>query len=465
MTNRDIATTLFISPKTVEHHIGRIYRKLGIRSSRRVRATDAAISRHPSSPEPGPAPAARHVRRRDDRAGLDDRRGHLRRTRPGGRGGGIGSAHRARPRRRRRLLQRHVLGAAGRAATRSPAAPTCTAGNGSASSGATPAGWSFVVGKTASCAAMALTVGVLRLAGQAHAVAVAAVVALTAVNYAGIQKSALLTRVIVAVVLAVLAAVVVVILGFGDVDAARLAFGDDVTAGGVLQAAGLAVLRVRRLRAHRHPRRGGARSRPHHPARHPDRAGHHTGGLRGRRDRRAGRIGQRRLWLPRPPRWPTRSPRRGCPASTPVVRVGAAVAALGSLLALILGVSRTTLAMARDRHLPHALAAVHPRFGSPHRAELAVGVVVAVVAAVGRRARRDRLLVVRGAAVLRDRQRIGVDAGRRVIPGVGTGGLPAAGVPVAAVVGRDRGGRGARRRADLLRCAGRGRPPPRSATS
>jgi APA family basic amino acid/polyamine antiporter len=65
-----------------------------------------------------------------------------------------------------------------------------------------------------------------------------------------------------------------------------------------------------------------------------------------------------------------------------VVRVGAAVAALGSLLSLILGVSRTTLAMARDRHLPHALAAVHPRFAVPHRAELAVGAIVAVVAAV-----------------------------------------------------------------------------------
>ena len=38
--------------------------------------------------------------------------------------------------------------------------------------------------------------------------------------------------------------------------------------------------------------------------------------------------------------------------------------------------------MARDRHLPHALAAVHPRFKSPHRAELVVGVVLAVVAAV-----------------------------------------------------------------------------------
>jgi APA family basic amino acid/polyamine antiporter len=65
----------------------------------------------------------------------------------------------------------------------------------------------------------------------------------------------------------------------------------------------------------------------------------------------------------------------------PVVRVGAAVAALGSLLSLILGISRTGLAMARDGHLPAALTAVHPRFGVPHRAELAVGLVVAAVAA------------------------------------------------------------------------------------
>ncbi|WP_143642463.1 APC family permease, partial [Streptomyces viridochromogenes] len=71
----------------------------------------------------------------------------------------------------------------------------------------------------------------------------------------------------------------------------------------------------------------------------------------------------------------------GAPGLAPVVRAGAAVAALGSLLALILGVSRTTLAMARDRHLPGVLAAVHPRFQVPHRAELAVGAVVAVLAA------------------------------------------------------------------------------------
>ena len=63
------------------------------------------------------------------------------------------------------------------------------------------------------------------------------------------------------------------------------------------------------------------------------------------------------------------------------MRARAVVAALGSLLSLILGVSRTTLAMARGGHLPAALSAVHPRYRVPYRAEMAVGAVVAVVAA------------------------------------------------------------------------------------
>ena len=71
----------------------------------------------------------------------------------------------------------------------------------------------------------------------------------------------------------------------------------------------------------------------------------------------------------------------GVTGLVPVVQIGAAIAALGSLLALVLGVSRTTLAMARDHHLPHVLAAVHPRFKVPHRAELAVAAVVVVIAA------------------------------------------------------------------------------------
>ena len=63
----------------------------------------------------------------------------------------------------------------------------------------------------------------------------------------------------------------------------------------------------------------------------------------------------------------------GAAWALPVVRVGAAVASLGSLLALIAGIGRTTLAMARNGDLPRRLAAVHPRFQVPHHAELAVG--------------------------------------------------------------------------------------------
>ncbi|MFV2119500.1 APC family permease, partial [Streptomyces sp. Act-28] len=101
------------------------------------------------------------------------------------------------------------------------------------------AGWAFVVGKTASCAAMALTVGAYVWPGRAHAVAVAAVVVLTALNYGGVRKSALVTRVIVGVVLAVLAAAVVSSHGAGAAEAGRLEPGGDVSPGGVLQAAGL----------------------------------------------------------------------------------------------------------------------------------------------------------------------------------------------------------------------------------
>ncbi|MEU7487000.1 APC family permease [Streptomyces sp. NPDC042319] len=242
------------------------------------------------------------------------------------------------------------------------------------------AGWAFVIGKTASCAAMALTVGSYVWLGQAHAVAVAAVVALTAVNYTGVQKSAWLTRAIVAVVLAVLAAVVVAALTSSVSSGDRLEVGDDTTFGGVLQAAGLlffAFAGYARIATLGEEVRDPARTIPRAI---PLALGITLvvyaavavavltvlgpGGLSGavaplsEAARAAGAD-----WL------------------VPVVRVGAAVAALGSLLALILGVSRTTLAMARDRHLPHGLAAVHPRFKVPHRAELAVGVVVAVLAA------------------------------------------------------------------------------------
>ncbi|MFC8076062.1 APC family permease [Streptomyces sp. NPDC057307] len=251
------------------------------------------------------------------------------------------------------------------------------------------AGWAFVVGKTASCAAMALTVGTYVWPGQAHAVAVAAVVVLTAVNYGGVRKSATLTRVIVAVVLGVLAAVVVVSLSSDAADAGRLGLGLGTeadpgsvqgTARGVSQAAGLlffAFAGYARITTLGEEVRDPARTIP--------RAVPLALGLvlavyacvavavlsvLG-----AGELGRSAA--------PLADAVRAAGASwlVPVVRVGAAAAALGALLALILGVSRTTLAMARDGHLPRGLAAVHPRFQVPHHAEVAVGAVVAVLAA------------------------------------------------------------------------------------
>ncbi|AGJ59565.1 putative amino acid transporter (plasmid) [Streptomyces sp. PAMC 26508] len=242
------------------------------------------------------------------------------------------------------------------------------------------AGWAFIVGKTASCAAMALTVGAYLWPGQAHAVAVAAVVVLTAVNYAGVHKSALLTRVIVAVVLGVLATVAVTALTSAGTNTARVGIGSDTTVGGILQAAGLlffAFAGYARIATLGEEVRDPVRTIPRAI---PIALGIALAvyglvavavlsvlGPGGLADATAPLSDAVRA--------------AGADWLVPIVRVGGAVAALGSLLALILGVSRTTLAMARDQHLPHFLAAIHPRFGVPHRAELTVGTVVALLAA------------------------------------------------------------------------------------
>jgi basic amino acid/polyamine antiporter, APA family len=67
------------------------------------------------------------------------------------------------------------------------------------------------------------------------------------------------------------------------------------------------------------------------------------------------------------------------PWAVGVVRVGAALASAGALLALVAGLGRTGLAMAREHDLPGWLDAVHPRFRVPHRAELSVAAVVVVL--------------------------------------------------------------------------------------
>jgi len=69
----------------------------------------------------------------------------------------------------------------------------------------------------------------------------------------------------------------------------------------------------------------------------------------------------------------------GAAWALPIVQTGAAVASLGALLALIAGVGRTALAMARNADLPRWLASVHPRFRVPDHAELALGVAISLL--------------------------------------------------------------------------------------
>jgi APA family basic amino acid/polyamine antiporter len=242
------------------------------------------------------------------------------------------------------------------------------------------AGWSFVVGKTASCAAMALTAGSYLWPGHNRVVAIVAVVALTTLNYFGVQKAAWVSRIIVGFVLLVLAAVVVAGLTAPAAQYERLQL-DGLRWSGVLQAGGLlffAFAGYARIATLGEEVRDPARTIP-----------------------RAvpialtitlvtyAAVAVTALVVLGPTRLAS-SPdpladvvhAAGLPILGPAVRIGATVAALGALLALILGVSRTTLAMARDGHLPRVLAVIHPRHQVPYLAELVVGLVVVLVVLV-----------------------------------------------------------------------------------
>ena len=240
------------------------------------------------------------------------------------------------------------------------------------------AGWAFLAGKLASCAAMALTLGGYLAPGLARPVALGGLVAVTVANYLGVAKTAAATRVVVAVVLAALATAVAGMLLGGQADLANLAgSGPGPGVYGVLQAAGLlffAFAGYARLATLGEEVVDPARTIPRAvplalgialavyavvcaaallavgPAALAEAAAPLADAVA------AGRLA----------------------GLEPVVRLGAAVASLGVLLSLQAGLSRTGFAMAANRDLPGALAAVHPRYRVPHRAELAVAGLVAV---------------------------------------------------------------------------------------
>ncbi|TDD94375.1 amino acid permease [Actinomadura rubrisoli] len=69
----------------------------------------------------------------------------------------------------------------------------------------------------------------------------------------------------------------------------------------------------------------------------------------------------------------------GHPAFATVISVGAVAGLTTVVLILLLGQSRVFFAMSRDGLLPAWLSAVHPRFGTPYRSTVIMGVIVAVL--------------------------------------------------------------------------------------
>jgi len=219
------------------------------------------------------------------------------------------------------------------------------------------AGWGFVIGKTASCAAMALTFANYAVPGPWWAqrlVAVAAVLVLAGLNYRGVSKTAALTRILVTITLTALAVVVAAIWVGGHARAANLHGWAAVPGSGVhglLQAAGLlffAFAGYARIATMGEEVRDPARSIPRAI---PTALGivvavYLLVGVSALAGAGPDLLAQANAPLT------AAVQSAGAGNVAPVVRIGGAVASLGALLALIAGIGRTSLAMARNRDLP-----------------------------------------------------------------------------------------------------------------
>lgn len=239
------------------------------------------------------------------------------------------------------------------------------------------AGWSFVVGKTASCSAMALAVGAYVWPDRERWVAVAAVVAITAVNIGGLSRTVAVTRVLLVVSLGALALVVGAGWSGGEAQFERLTpfdagILDVLRSGGFLFFAFAGYARIATLGEEvRDPAVTIPKAVP----------------------RALGAVlvlyavvGVTLLvTTPAALVAASDAPLRlvldgaGLDGLAALLVVGAAIASAGVLLNLIPGVSRTVLAMARERELPSWLAHVDGRRSLPLRAELTVAAVVVVL--------------------------------------------------------------------------------------
>ena len=243
------------------------------------------------------------------------------------------------------------------------------------------AGYGFVVGKLASCAAMALTFGHYAAPAFARPLAILAVAALTAINLRGVVKTARATRAIVAIVLACLVLVVLASAFGGTADFARALPEAPLNGYGVLQAAGILFFAFAG-----YARIATLGEEVADPARTIPRAIPVALGIAFAVYALVAvcalaAVGATSLAASAAPLAAAVEQGRWA-ALSPVVRMGAAIASLGVLLSLLAGVSRTAFAMASNGDLPRFLASVHPRRRIPHRAELAACALTIIVVAI-----------------------------------------------------------------------------------
>ncbi|UNK69908.1 amino acid permease [Microbacterium sp. H1-D42] len=235
------------------------------------------------------------------------------------------------------------------------------------------AGWCFVIGKIASCAAMAMTFAAYAAPEAWRTpVAVIAVAALVAVNCFGVTRTALVTRILVVVSLIGLA--VVVSAGFTAAPSATPAPLPDATAYGILQGAGLLFFAFAG-----YARIATMGEEVVDPARTIPRA--IVLALSGAvvvYVLVAGAViltlGSDAIGSAHPVSDVVAV--AGWTWLEPVVRLAAATASLGALLALLTGIGRTTLAMGREGDLPRFLARIDERWQVPRRAEIVIGLIV-----------------------------------------------------------------------------------------
>ena len=243
------------------------------------------------------------------------------------------------------------------------------------------AGWGFVVGKTASCAAMALTVATYAVGGDARAtrfLAIAAVVGLTVVNLRGITKTARLATVLVVLTVALLG-VSLVVVGVGN-RTWHSPFESMATASayGILQSAGLLFFAFAG-----YARIATLGEEVRDPEKTIPRAIPRALGLVVVLYAVVGLVllavlGPSGVAASAVPLLAA-AEQAGVGWIGAAVRVAAVLASLGALLGLVAGVSRTMLAMARERDLPRLLARVDERRGVPQAAQVAVCVVVVLL--------------------------------------------------------------------------------------